>query len=194
MQLAIFPLRINILPDGVLPMCIFEQRYVRMIAESSRRGMGLCLLGKALDGGFSPLLTVGTRVEIIDFDQLTNGLLTVTMKGVERFRIHSMGVEPDGLLCAEVQILPEWQHAPLQPEQHILAEKLGQLFNEHPNYAAYYPTPHWADACWVVQRWLEVLPLEAEEKFNLMVSNDYHDALHFLLQAVQEEEAAVRQH
>ena len=40
MQLAIFPLRINILPDGVLPLCIFEPRYVRMIAESSRRGMG----------------------------------------------------------------------------------------------------------------------------------------------------------
>ena len=36
--------------------------------------------------------------------------------------------------------------------------------------------------------------LEAEEKFSLMASNDYHEALHFLLQAVQEEEAAVRQH
>jgi Lon protease-like protein len=46
----------------------------------------------------------------------------------------------------------------------------------------------------VVQRWLEVLPLAAEEKFSLMASNDYHDALHFLLQAVQEDDAAIRQH
>ncbi|TXH64508.1 MAG: ATP-dependent protease [Tolumonas sp.] len=194
MQLAIFPLRLNLLPDGVLPLRIFEPRYMRMIAESSRRGMGLCLLGKSLDGGYSPLLTVGTRVEIIDFDLLADNTLSVTLKGVERFKIHAMEVEPDGLLSAEVQLLPGWHHEPLQPEQHILAEKLGLLFDEHPSYAAYYPTPQWTDVCWVVQRWLEVLPLEAEEKFSLMASNDYHEALHFLLQAVQEEEAAVRQH
>lgn len=42
MQLAIFPFSINILPDGVLPLRIFEQRYIRMIAESQKRGMGLC--------------------------------------------------------------------------------------------------------------------------------------------------------
>jgi Lon protease-like protein len=194
MQLSIFPLRINLLPDGVLPLRVFEPRYLRMIAEASKRGMGLCLLGKAQDGGFPPLLAVGTRVEIIDFDRLDDGILSVTVKGIDRFRVRSLEVEPDGLLSADVQLLPSWQHAPLQPEQHILAEKLGQVFQEHPNYAAYYPTPQWADACWVVQRWLEVLPLEAEEKFSLMASNDYHDALHFLLQAVQEDDAALYQH
>ena len=110
MQLAIFPLRLNLLPDGVLPLRIFEPRYMRMIAESSRRGMGLCLLGKSLDGGYSPLLTVGTRVEIIDFDLLADNTLSVTLKGVERFKIHAMEVEPDGLLSAEVQLLPGWHH------------------------------------------------------------------------------------
>ncbi|WP_024872458.1 LON peptidase substrate-binding domain-containing protein [Tolumonas lignilytica] len=194
MQLAIFPLRLNLLPDGVLPLRVFEPRYLRMIAESSQRGMGLCLLGKAQDGGFSPLLAIGTRVEIIDFDRLEDGTLGVTVKGVERFKIQTLEVEDDGLLSAEVQLLPGWLHEPLPPEQHILAEKLGQVFQEHPNYAAYYPTPQWNDACWVVQRWLEVLPLEAEEKFGLMASNDYHEALHFLLQAVQEEDAAMHQH
>ena len=82
MQLAIFPLRLNLLPDGVLPLRIFEPRYMRMIAESSKRGMGLCLLGKAQDGGFSPLLAIGTRVEIIDFDLLADNTLSVTLKGV----------------------------------------------------------------------------------------------------------------
>ena len=61
MQLSIFPLRLNLLPDGVLPLRVFEPRYLRMIAESAKRGMGLCLLGKAQDGGFSPLLAIGTR-------------------------------------------------------------------------------------------------------------------------------------
>jgi uncharacterized protein len=194
MQLSIFPLRLNLLPDGVLPLRVFEPRYLRMIAEASKRGMGLCLLGNAQDGGFSPLLAIGTRVEIVDFDRLDDGILGITVKGIERFRIKSLEVESDGLLSAEVQLLPSWQHEPLQPGQHILAEKLGKVFLEHPDYASYYPAPQWADACWVVQRWLEVLPLAAEEKFSLMASNDYHDAMHFLLQAVQEEDSAMRQH
>ncbi len=194
MHLAIFPLRLNLLPDGVLPLRIFEPRYIRMISEAANRGMGLCLLGKAKEEGYSPLLTVGTRVEIIDFDLLDDGTLGVTVKGIERFKIHNISVEDDGLLAAEVTSLPAWHHEPIQPSQHVLVEKLGQLFEEHPHYASYYPTPKWNDACWVVQRWLEVLPLAAEEKFPLMASDDYHDALNFLLEAVQEGEPITHRH
>lgn len=194
MQLAIFPLRLNLLPDGVLPLRIFEPRYLRMVAEAKERGMGLCLLGNAKEGGYSPLLTVGTRVEMIDFDLLDDGMLGITVKGMERFKINSMSVEEDGLLAADVTLLPEWHHEPIQPGQHVLVEKLGQLFEEHPHYASYYPLPKWDDACWIVQRWLEVLPLAAEEKFPLMASDDFHDALHYLLQAVQEEESATHCH
>ena len=189
MQLAIFPLRINLLPDGILPLRIFEPRYLRMIKEASTRGMGLCLLGKQQEGGFSPLMTVGTRVEIIDFDQLQDGTLGVTVQGVERFQIQTLSVEDDGLLVAEVTMLPHWHHAPILPEQRILVEKLGELFEEHPHYASYYPTPQWNDACWVVQRWLEVIPMDAEEKLPLMASNDYLEATHFLLESIDKESA-----
>lgn len=187
MQIAIFPLRINLLPDGVLPLRIFEPRYVRMVREASRRGMGLCLLGKQQEGGFSPLMTIGTLIEIIDFDQLEDGMLGITVRGTERFKINSLSVEEDGLLSADVDLLPDWHHAPIQPDQKVLVEKLGELFEEHPHYAAYYPAPKWDDACWVVQRWLEVIPIDAEEKLPLMASNDYLEAMQFLLNSIDEE-------
>ena len=40
MQLSIFPLRLNLLPDGVLPLRVFEPRYLRMIAESCQTRYG----------------------------------------------------------------------------------------------------------------------------------------------------------
>ena len=70
-------------------------------------------------------------------------------------------------------------------EQAVLADKLGEIFEEHPDFAAYYPQPEWANACWVAQRWLEVLQIPAEEKLPLIVSEDCSDALRFLMQVVQ---------
>jgi Lon protease-like protein len=101
MQLAIFPMRLNLLPDGILPLRIFEPRYQRMIAEMGQREFGLCLLGKSIDSGATPLLTVGTRVEVIDFDLMPDQTLSVTVRGIDRFRIQKIVAEPDGLMGAE---------------------------------------------------------------------------------------------
>lgn len=185
MQLAIFPMRLNLLPDGILPLRIYEPRYLRMIAEMGQREFGLCLLGKSMDSGATPLLTVGTRVEVIDFDLMPDQTLSVTVRGLDRFRIQKIVSETDGLISADVELLPQWHHGPLLPSQTFLAEKLGELFAENPHYASYYPQPQWSDICWVVQRWLEVLPLDAEDKFPMIASDDYQEALHFLLETIQ---------
>ena len=82
-------------------------------------------------------------------------------------------------------MLPNWQVTELGREQAVLADKLGEIFEEHPDFAAYYPQPEWANACWVAQRWLEVLQIPAEEKLPLIESEDCSDALRFLMQVVQ---------
>ena len=92
----------------------------------------------------------------------------------------------DGLLIGEVTPLPNWQATELAPQQDILARRLGELFEEHPDFAAYYPQPEWANACWVAQRWLEVLPISGEQKLQLLESDDCSDALRFLMTVVHE--------
>ena len=186
MRLPLFPLNVYLLPGGILPLRLFEPRYLRMLSLSQAHGFGLCLLGTRREDGQQPLLALGTRVEVTDFNQLDDGTLGITVRGIERYRLHSLDVEPDGLLMGEVTALPNWQTTELAPRQDILARKLGELFEEHPDFAAYYPQPEWANACWVAQRWLEVLPLSGEQKLPLMESDDCSDALRFLMDVVHE--------
>jgi len=186
MRLPLFPLNVYLLPGGILPLRLFEPRYLRMLSLSQAHGFGLCLLGTRREDGQMPLLALGTRVEVTDFNQLDDGTLGITVSGIERYRLHSLEVEPDGLLMGEVTPLPNWQTTELAPRQDILARKLGELFEEHPDFAAYYPQPEWANACWVAQRWLEVLPLSGEQKLPLLESDDCSDALRFLMDVVHE--------
>ncbi|MGL4206202.1 MAG: LON peptidase substrate-binding domain-containing protein [Aeromonadaceae bacterium] len=186
MRIPLFPLNVHLLPGGVIPLRLFEPRYLRMLGLSQAHGFGLCLLGTRREDGQMPLLTLGTRVEVIDFDQLEDDTLSVTVRGMERYRLHRIEMETDGLLFGEVTPLPNWQITELAPEQDVLVRKLGEIFAEHPDFAAYYPQPEWANACWVAQRWLEVLPLSGEQKLPLLESDDCSDALRFLMNVVHE--------
>ncbi len=186
MRLPLFPLSIHLFPGGIIPLRIFEPRYLRMLTLSQTNGFGLCLLGRTRDDGQTPMLSLGTRVEVIDFNQLEDQTLGITVRGIERYRLSQIEVEDDGLLFGEVNALPNWTITELAPEQDVLARRLGELFAEHPDFAAYYPQPEWSNACWVAQRWLEVLPLAGEEKLPLLESSDCSDALRFLMEVVHE--------
>ncbi len=186
MRIPLFPLNVHLLPGGVIPLRLIEPRYLRMLGLSQAHGFGLCLLGTRREDGQMPLLTLGTRVEVVDFDQLDDGTLSVTVRGIERYRLHRLEMEADGLLFGEVTALPNWQITELAPEQGVLVRKLGEIFAEHPDFAAYYPQPEWANACWVAQRWLEVLPISGEQKLPLLESDDCSDALRFLMDVVHE--------
>ena len=185
MRLPLFPMSVHLLPGGILPLRLFEPRYLHMLGLSQGLGFGLCLLGTRRGDGQMPLLALGTRVEVIDFNLLDVETLGITVRGIERYRLHRVEVASDGLLIGEVTTLPNWQATELAPQQDILARRLGELFEEHPDFAAYYPQPEWANACWVAQRWLEVLQIPAEEKLPLIESEDCSDALRFLMQVVQ---------
>ena len=186
MRLPLFPLSIHLFPGGIIPLRIFEPRYLRLLALSQVQGFGLCLLGRTREDGQTPLLSLGTRVEVIDFNQLEDETLGITVRGIERYRLSRIEVEEDGLMFGEVTPLPNWAITELAPDQDVLARKLGELFADHPDFAANYPQPEWSNACWVAQRWLEVLPLAGEEKLPLLESGDCSDALRFLMEVVHE--------
>jgi len=186
MRIPLYPLNVQLFPGGIIPLEIIEPRYLRMIARSQPNGFGLCLIGIANDHGYVPVLPLGTRVQVTDFNQSAAGHLVVTVQGMERFHLESVELESDGLLMAEVTPLPNWPVTELKLEQIVLAEKLGEIFDEHPDFASFYPHPEWANACWVAQRWLEVLPIPGEQKLQLLESDDCSDALRFLMNVVHE--------
>ena len=103
MTLVLFPLSAHLLPGGIMPLRIFEPRYQRMIAEVREREFALCMLDPRQPDAMRNMYPIATRVRIIDFDLLPDGLLGITVLGVERVRIVDLWQEPDGLRVGEVE-------------------------------------------------------------------------------------------
>ncbi|MFQ1685794.1 LON peptidase substrate-binding domain-containing protein [Aeromonas veronii] len=180
MRLALFPLSAHLLPGGIMPLRIFEPRYQRMIAEAGESGFALCMVDPRQPDALRNMLPIATRVTIIDFDRLPDGMLGITVQGMERVQIEDLWQEPDGLRIGEVTPMTAWPPRRLHPDQQPLVEALREVFADYPDYADLYPAPCWDDGNWVAQRWLEVLPIPPEQKQLLLAAADNQPAIALL--------------
>lgn len=184
--MPLFPLGTHVLPGGRLPLRIFEPRYLRMVKEACRSGLGfgMCMLNPRGAGALHSMYAIGTWVQVIDFATLADGLLGITVEGQQCFRIEQLWQEQDGLRRGQVRYLPEWPPLPLVEPQQPLQQLLVRLYAEHEPLGRLYPTPLPADAAWLCQRWLELLPLAAADKQYLLDQPDCRPALAFLERTV----------
>jgi uncharacterized protein len=176
-SLPLFPLRTVLFPGGVLPLKVFEQRYIEMTKACLRqaRPFGVCLITQgeevATDGKPPEFAGIGTLARIADFDMPQLGILHVATTGGERFQVHSHAVAKDGLVVAEVTpiadeprvALPE-DCAPLAQLLELIAGRLGP--QNFPGETAY------GDASWVGFRLAELLPLPLGIKQSMLEIND----------------------
>ncbi len=186
-KLPLFPLPSQILPEGMLPLRIFEQKYQRLIKESLNkyRGFGVVMVDNRKISNFGQIMPIGTRVEIVDFYTLADGLLGVTVHGVEKFRLHHIHVELDGLKVADIEPLPNWsEEAPNLTEQH-LAEKLQDVFSQYPELDELYENKEFNNISWLCQRWLEILPMPVLEKQVLIENSSNRQSRAFLSRIIK---------
>jgi Lon protease-like protein len=90
-DLPIFPLTgVLLLPQGRLPLNIFEPRYLAMVSDALAYprliGMVQPLEGKG-DAGEPPVYPVGCAGRIISFGETEDGRYLITLAGVARFAI-----------------------------------------------------------------------------------------------------------
>ena len=82
-ECPLFPLTVNVLPGGFLPLQIFEPRYLDMISNclGKEEGFSIVLLQAQVGGlqkdSIPNHFTVGTYVEVVDFNQVFKGLKLV---------------------------------------------------------------------------------------------------------------------
>jgi uncharacterized protein len=160
-RIALFPLGTVLFPQGVLPLRIFETRYVDMIRRVMREqsGFGVVLIREGAEvGPIGSLAPVGTFARIVDFDAMPDGLLKIVARGERRFRIIKGDIQKDGLHLADVEWLPE-ESAQLADDEYpalraTLAQVLADLGEED------YPAgePDFNDACWVAGHLGQLLP------------------------------------
>jgi uncharacterized protein len=161
-DIALFPLRSVLMPAGLLPLRIFEPRYVDLIGRCLRRdeAFGVVLIRSGQETA-SEVSTaeVGTSARIIDFQSMADGLLGVLCRGERRFRIHERSQQDDGLNRASVEWLPGDAPMAVQPHFRPLVEMLRQALASLAN-SQRLMEPHYEDAGWVSHRLAELLPLE----------------------------------
>ncbi|MEZ5490603.1 MAG: LON peptidase substrate-binding domain-containing protein [Gammaproteobacteria bacterium] len=140
-EIPLFPLRSVLFPGGKLSLQIFEKRYIDLVASSLRTdsGFGITLLkdGAAAKQPGKPqaIHLVGTLARIIDWDQLENGLLGITVAGEKKFEIESYWQDENGLYMAKVSYAGKEstrkEKIPVGEELSGLTELL-QVLEQHP--------------------------------------------------------------
>ena len=177
-ELPLFPLGTVLFPGALLPLQLFELRYLQMIGECERQGssFGVVTLTRGSEvhrpgQAAEQFEAMGTRVQIERIERPQPGLVMVWCRGVEKFRIESTQQRSDGLWLGRVQALPP-EPAVQVPEdlQHLSAQMhqaLTQL-SEQPSVV-----PPWneawrlQDCSWLSHRWGELLPLPLQMKYQL---------------------------
>ena len=176
--LPLFPLQTVLFPGGVLPLKIFEARYLDLMGRCLRSGepFGVVSLRSGQEAGQSATgvhveeVGVLARIDAVDAEQ--PGILFVQCTGLERFRLLQPPVrQPGGLWVAEVEAVSPDERCTPAPEHTELVKALVQLSEVLESRGVARPF-RLDEAGWVANRWCELLPLPRETRQRLMALDD----------------------
>jgi Lon protease-like protein len=180
-SIALFPLNIVLFPEGLLPLRIFETRYVDMVRRCMRGELhfGVVLIREGSEVGPAETFDVGTMAKIVDFHQLSDGFLGLSCVGEQRFRILSRSRQSDGLNLATVHMLDREEQVAVPRRHERLAELIKSVL---PQLGEVYAgvTMHLDDAAWVGHRLAEILPIPTAQKQFCLELADPVERLDFL--------------
>ena len=159
-NLPIFPLPVFLLSKGVTRLRIFEKRYLKMVAHAMKNdGFIVLPYGKAEKVSDMP---TGSWVEIVNFDQGEDGLLLIDVQCKCLVDIHLTTQDKDKLHHGDVSI------------------KKHKAFDENTELTALYRQAYFSQDSWVVARWLELLPVNIDEKRLFVEPGSFGAAKEFL--------------
>ena len=181
-DLPIFTLNTVLFPDGLLPLRVFETRYMDMARERMKRKLpfGVCLIkdGKEVGTPAVPEQT-GCLARIVDWDMQQLGVLQLRNRGEQRFRIVGQTVSEQGLISAKVEMIPDDEDSTVpaafasctQLLQMVIADQDSEVFAQ----------PHRFDsATWVGNRLAEIVPIPPSARQKLLELTDSRMRLEIL--------------
>ena len=188
MKLPLFPLQTVVFPGGRLPLRIFEQRYLAMVKDAiaADTPFGVCAIreGEEIGGGAVPH-SIGTLVQIIEWDMPETGIFHILTEGVSRFRIDRTDTRADGLLLGEIEILESEATIPVPAHLELTTEILRHIVEEVGG--EHFGRQRFGDAVWVGYRLAEVLPLPLAERQKLLESSDTEARLALLAEYLRKQ-------
>ena len=174
-NLPIFPLGIVALPGTIQYLQIFEPRYLKMVKDCMKNNSGFVIVFQSehSNGKDFEISKKGSYVEIIDFNNLSNGLLGITVKSLEKVIIKDLTQLEDGLHVADVQPLidPEVDDQALLAEFPELANILSQLV-KHPKISDMPLNVDFNSADSIAYHLAGLIPISSSTKQNLLEALD----------------------
>lgn len=197
--LPLFPLNTVLFPGGILPLRVFEARYIDMVRECMKReapfGVVLIKSGKEVGTAAEPE-NVGCLASIVQWDMVNPGVLLLRTRGGKRFRILQTRELTDHRLEARIEIMATDALAPVSDIHVRCATALktviddintkAQLTQSDAFDSPFVQPVQLDDADWVANRWCEILPIPLKARQKLLELDDAQARLKIVYQYLQQ--------
>lgn len=178
-HLPVFPLHTVVFVNGILQLQIFEQRYLTLIKTcmQHQHGFVTALIRSGKEVEDTPeIYSIGTYVEIIDWDSLDNNLLGISIQGQQRVRINKTHIRDNNLMSAEIDYLDNLK---IQ-DSDIIDDDLLALLNtlkKHPFVVSKYPDINNDSVLDSAYKLCELLPVSSSSKQKLLEADQFRSLL-----------------
>ena len=186
-NLPVFPLGLVALPGTIHNLQIFEPRYINMVKDCMENNHGFVIVfQKELSKGDYEISKKGSYVEIIDFNNLPNGLLGITVKAETKVSINNICQLEDGLHIADIkpEIDPEVDNQALLAEYPDIINILSQII-KHPKVNELPIKVDFNSADSVAYHLAGLIPLTSIQKQNLLEAFDATQRLSILSKYIE---------
>lgn len=196
----LFPLKTVLFPGGILPLKVFEARYIDMIRECMKQsapfGVVLIKSGQEVGAAAEPE-EVGCLAHITGWDMPTLGLMMLRTRGGERFRILETRITPDQRLEARIEMIEADLDATPISDIHVSCARTLKIVIDDINtkgrveqgdaFVSPFSQPIQLDSAnWVANRWCEILPIPLRARQKLLELQDAESRLSIVHQYLQQ--------
>jgi len=178
-SIPIFPLNAVLYPGSLLPLKIFEQRYLDMTKACVRDAtpFGVCRIREGAEVGLPAVPDpVGCTALIAEWEMPHLGVFHLQARGQHPFRILRQTTQSDGLIRAEIELLEETA-GEIRQESFALCRRVLEQIIDRIGADYFFPPLAYDDPRWISYRLAEILPLDLGEKQGLLELRDDSERL-----------------
>lgn len=197
--LPLFPLKTVLFPEGILPLKVFETRYIDMVRECMKHNMpfGVVLIkaGQEVGTAAEPE-EIGCLAHITDWDIQNLGVMLLRTQGGTRFRTLETRVLADQRLEARVEMIAADEAITISDIHVNCAKTLKIVMDDidakgRTEYGNAFVSPfshpiRLESASWVSNRWCEILPIPLKARQKLLELGDAQSRLSIVHQYLQQ--------
>ncbi|AIY39839.1 Uncharacterized protein LT85_0679 [Collimonas arenae] len=188
--IPLFPLNTVLFPGGVLPLKVFETRYLDMLRDcmkiEQQFGVVLIKSGQEVGNAAEPE-SVGCLAQIIEWDMQDLGVMMLRTEGRQRFRILQQRVLKDQRLEAQIELIdedpttgPDAVHLQCASTLKVVIDDINKKGRaaHGVDYASPFSLPvRFDNPGWVANRWCEILPIPLKARQKLLELTDGRERL-----------------